>query len=189
MKTSRCLLVILTLAAGLAASTFSSGAMALDGNKDRRGAFAGIGLGGGAGFEDGDVAGSLMWDVQLGGGATQQLTLALDIDFWMQWYEGHRNFLITPGPEVSYFFGDTGLYLQLGIGMGLKTAISETTIIDDLKEDERHFDVGFDAGLAVGWEFFASSNVAVGLSLGADYVVIRPDNLLMVGFAMTLKYY
>jgi hypothetical protein len=56
-------------------------------------------------------------------------------------------------------------------------------------EDVRKFDVGFDTGAAVGWEFFASSNVAVGLNLGVDYVFVRPENLLMVGFAMTLKYY
>lgn len=188
MKTSVYLLSAWSLTVGLACLGFAGSAQALDGHKDRSGAFAGIGLGGGAGLEDGEVAGSLMWDAQVGGGATPHLTLALDVDFWLQWYEDHRNFMVTPGPELSYFIGDSGVYVQFGIGMALKTRIfrEQNSVVT---EDVREFDVGFDMGAAVGWEFFASSNVAVGMNLGVDYVFVRPENLLMVGFAMTLKYY
>jgi hypothetical protein len=178
----------LAFAAGFAALTFAGEAGALDGAKDRRGAFAGVGVGGGGAFEDGEPAGALMWDAQLGGGATSNLTLALDVDFSLQWYEHHRNFMITPGPEVCYFFGDTGLYAGLGIGVALKTRVFEVRDAVTV-EDVRKFDAGFDAGAAFGWEFFVSSNVALGLSLHADYVVIRPENLLLAGFSMTLKYY
>jgi hypothetical protein len=188
MKSSKVSLMAMALAASLTALTFAGEASALDASKDRRGAFAGLGVGGGVAVEDGEPAGALMWDAQLGGGATNNLTLALDVDFWLQWYEHHRNFMVSPGPEVSYFIGDTGLYAQLGIGVGLKTRVFEERDIATV-EDTREFDAGFDVGAAFGWEFFLSSNVALGLSIHADYVVIRPENLLMAGFSMALKYY
>ncbi|MCP4675895.1 MAG: hypothetical protein GY854_10395 [Deltaproteobacteria bacterium] len=170
-----------------------SPAGALDAYQDRSGFFSGVGLGGGGAFQGGDPGGALLLDFQLGGGASKNLTLDLDLDLCFQLMDKHRNFLITPGPEINYFFGETGIFIRGGIGMALVF-----TWFDDPKEDipaggkepeNNDFNIGFDASIGVGWEFFANSNLAVGLAVEADYVVLKGDDIIGVGFSIGLKYY
>ncbi len=157
-------------------------AMALDAYQDRRGFFWGMGLGGGGAFQDGDPGGAILFDFQLGGGATKNLTLCMDIDIWFHLMDNHKNLLITPGPEVNYFFGDTGIFIRGGIGMALTT-----TWID--KPDDTKFKIGFDGSVGAGWEFFANSNLAMGLAMEGDYVVIKGYDIISVGFSFSLKHY
>ena len=135
----------------------SSPARALDAYQDRRGFFSGVGIGGGGAFQDGDPGGSLLLDFQLGGGATKQLTLALDIDLCFQLMDKHNNFLVTPGPEINYFFGETGIFIRGGVGMAL-TFTSYDAVKGDIssggkKPENSDFNIGFDGSVGVGWEF------------------------------------
>ena len=66
-------------------ATLSGSAAALDSYQDRRGFFSGIGLGGGGAFQDGNPGGAMLFDFQLGGGATKNLTLALAVGIVMLW--------------------------------------------------------------------------------------------------------
>lgn len=169
----------------------ASPAQALDAYRDRRGFFAGLGLGGGGAFQDGSPGGALLFDFQLGGGASENLTFALDTDIWFHLMDEHNNFLLTPGPEVNYFFGDSGVFVRAGIGMAL------TWVRLDIDEDipgaegldDTDFTIGFDSSVGVGWEFFGSSNWAFGLALEGDYIVLKGDDIFSVGFAVNLKYY
>jgi hypothetical protein len=167
-------------------AVFSSPAYALDAYQDRRGFFTGIGMGGGGAFQDGKPGGALLFDFQLGGGATKNLTLDLDTDLWIQIMDGYKNILLTPGPEVNYFFGDTGLFVRGGIGMAL-TFIR----IEDPPEgaDDSDFKIGFDGSVGFGWEFFAGSDLAAGLAVVSDYVILDGDDIISVNFAIGLKYY
>lgn len=161
-------------------ATVAAPAGALDGYQDRRGLFTGIGLGGGAAFQDGDPGGALLLDLQLGGGATERLTLDLDVDFWFQSMENHDNWLITPGPEVNFFLYD-GLFIRGAIGMAL------TFMNPDAGDAD--FEIGFDGAVGAGWEFFAGSNLALGLCVEGDYVLLKGDDIISVGFLLSARYY
>ncbi|MCP4601544.1 MAG: hypothetical protein GY847_13700 [Proteobacteria bacterium] len=157
-------------------------ARALDSYQDRRGFFLGMGLGGGGAFQGGDPGGAILLDFQLGGGATKNLTLDMDVDLWFHLMDTHKNLLITPGPEINYFIGDTGIFVRGGIGMALTTTWIDAT-------DNTDFNIGFDGSLGFGWEFFAESDLAVGLAVESDYIVLKDNDIISVGFAVSLKHY
>ena len=119
-------------------ATVASPAGALDGYQDRRGLFTGIGIGGGAAFQSGEPGGALLFDLQLGGGASERLTLDLDVDFWFQSMDGYDNWLITPGPEVNFFVYD-GLFIRGAIGMALASMNPDSGDAD--------FQIGFDGAI------------------------------------------
>lgn len=177
------------LAVTAALLTIASSASALDAYQDRRGAFAGVGLGGGAAFQGGESAGELMLDFQIGGGANQNLTFALDVDLWWQLFQDHTNFIVTPGPEVEYFFGDSGIFLRLGVAMALLTRTEDVKSEVGVTNKESTFDLGFDGTAGLGWEFFVNSNIAAGLSLDADYMVTPNDDIVSAGVTLSLTYY
>jgi hypothetical protein len=90
-------------------------------------------------------------------------------------------FMITPGPEVNYYFGDTGLFLRGGAGAAM------TMIWPD--EADFNFKVGLDVGLGFGWEFFFTSKTALGLVMEGDYIVLSGDDIGMVSFSMFFRFY
>ena len=168
-------------------------ALALDGYQDRRGFFGGIGFGGGGVFAGSEPGGGIVFDFQLGGGATQNLTVALDTDLSIHILEHSRNLLLTPGPEVNYFFGETGIFARVGIGMALTFSWFEDTDFEipagGKKPDDTDFRLGFDGSLGVGWEFFVNSDLALGLAFEGDYVVLNGDDIASFGFSFGLKHY
>jgi hypothetical protein len=178
----------------MALTTICQSAFALDSYQDRRGVFWGIGIGGGGAFpiSNDDPGGAVLFDIQIGGGANKNLTLSLDLDFSFQLLEDHKNFFITPGPELNYFFGETGLFIRAGLGMALNFVF-----IDEDKSaqvpgeglDDSDFRIGFDGSLGIGWEFFTNSNLAVGIAAEGDYVVIEGIDIAVVGFLLSLKHY
>ncbi len=183
----------LGLGALLLIVAIGSPASALDAYQDRRGFFSGVGIGGGGAFQDGDPGGALLLDFQLGGGATKNLTLDLDVDLCFHLMDNHRNFLITPGPEINYFFGETGIFIRGGIGMALTftwyDSVDEGISAGGKEPEDNDFNIGFDGSIGVGWEFFATSNLAFGLAVEADYVVLKGDDIIGIGFSLGLKYY
>lgn len=173
--------------------TLASSASALDAYQDRRGFFGGIGLGGGGAFEGSSPGGALLFDFQLGGGAAQNVTLCLDTDLWIYVMDSNRNLLLTPGPELNYFFGDSGFFIRAGIGMALTFSwydrVDDDAPAGGKEPGNTDFRLGFDGSLGVGFEFFANSNLAFGLAVEGDYIVLKGDDLASVGFSMSLKHY
>ena len=157
-------------------------AQALDGFKDRRGLFWGMGFGGGGivAIPPGDTGGHILIDLQLGAGATQNLTLSFDTDVLVGLFEHERNFIFTPGPEVNYFFGSTGFFVRAGVGAAM--SILNVNNAND-------FSIGFDSGVGFGYEFFVNSNLSLGVALETDYILRQGDDLLWFGFMFGLKYY
>ena len=184
MKTNTVIKRILpAIGAFILIAAIGSPASALDGYQDRKGFFTGIGIGGGGAFQDHDPGGALLFDFQLGGGATKNLTLALDTDLWIQIMDGYKNVLLTPGPEVNYFFGDTGIFIRGGIGMAMTFFRPEAEGVDN------DFMLGFDVSAGMGWEFFGGSDIALGFAVESDYVIIEGEDIISVGFVLSLKYY
>lgn len=164
-------------------TTLGTSAHALQTYQDRKGLFFGMGLGGGGVFRipSGDVGGEGIYDLQLGGGATSNLTLALDTDISVIGFDGLIALAIVPGPELTYFFGDTGLYLRGGLGAALTVFW-----VDGGSGD---FNAGFDADMGFGWEFFVRARFALFLGMEAGYTVLQGDDHVNVGFMMGFKNY
>jgi hypothetical protein len=157
-------------------------ALGLDKYQDRKGLFFGMGLGGGGAFRvpSGDMGGEGLLDFQLGAGATSNLTLSLDTDIGVLGFEDEVDLAIVPGPEIAYFFGQTGLFLRGGLGAALTVAwVNESA----------DFIAGFDVDLGFGWEFFVNSDFAMGLALEAGYTVLSDDDTVTVGFMIGFKNY
>lgn len=192
-RTSPELRIGLALVAAAIALALASPSTALDAHQDRRGLFSGISIGGGAAIVPGeDIGGEILFDFQLGGGATQDLTLALDVDVWFQLFDSYQNWLVVPGPELNYFLWE-GLFVRVGFGMALAFIRGEEvkdapTPGSDVEDNE--FTLGFDAGLGLGYEFFATSNLAMGLAVEADYFLLDDvDDVVSVGFSFGIRYY
>lgn len=181
-RTDRNKLSFICIAILAVAASVSTPAEALDAAKDRRGLFWGMGFGGGGAVAvpANDMGGHVLIDLQLGAGVSKHLTLGFDTDVVIMLFDAQKNFLFTPGPELNWFIGDTGFFLRAGLG----AAMSIVKVGND--ED---FTIGFDAGVGFGWEFFANTNLALGLALEADYVVREGQDLTMFGFMFDLKYY
>ncbi len=164
--------------------SLSSTVFALDAAKDRRGLFWGMGIGGNGtvSIPGADVGGGFNFDIQLGAGASQHLTLGLDVDVIGVYFDFQQNIVFCPGPEINYFFGDTGLFLRGGLAAAL-------SVVKDESRRDAEFSAGFDVELGFGWEFFANTNLAVGIALEADYMLRNNNDFVMVGFMFDLKYY
>jgi len=171
-------------------------ANALDLYQDRRGPFTGIGFGGGAAFQNGDPGGAFFGDLQVGGGASEHLTLNLDVDVWFQLMDTHKNWLVNPGPELTYFFGDTGLYARAGIAMAFVYTLKESKKNSDVisgdtpkTTDDNEFNLGGDFTLGFGYEFFMNSNLALDFGLEGDYVLKDGSDIISAAFTLGIRYY
>ena len=171
---------LVTLGALMCLATSAHG---LDKYQDRKGLFFGMGLGGGGVFHvpSGDIGGEGIYDLQLGAGATSNLTLALDIDISVIGFSDEIDLAIEPGPELAYFFGDTGIFLRAGLAAALNVIW-----IDGGAGD---FAAGFNVDVGVGWEFFVLSKFAMGLALEAGYTVLPGNDNVCVVFMIGFKYY
>jgi hypothetical protein len=185
--------VCLALPTVLLVLAIASPAAALDAHQDRRGLFSGVSLGGGVAIEpEGSTGGEILLDVQLGGGATENLTVAFDLDVWFQLLDDHQNWIIVPGPEINFFVWE-GLFFRVGFGMALTFIRGEKfddTAAQGKKVEDNDFTLGFDGALGLGYEFFANSNLAMGLAVETDYFVLDDvDDVVSVGFSFGIRYY
>jgi len=185
--------VCLALVTAAVVLAWASPSMALDAHQDRRGLFSGVSLGGGAAIvPDGDTGGEILLDFQLGGGATENLTLCLDVDFAFQLLDSYQNWLVVPGPELNYFIWE-GLFVRVGFGMALTFIRGDEvqgppTPGSDVEDND--FTLGFDMGAGLGYEFFANSNLAMGLAAEFDYYLLdEVDDVMGVGFSFGIRYY
>jgi hypothetical protein len=172
--------------------TLASPVFALDAYRDRKGLFTGAGLGGGVAVQDGEPGGEILLELAAGGGASERLTFALDLDIWFQLIDDRQNWLVVPGPELNYFLTD-GLFLRAGVGMVLAFVRGEK--VDDVATpgtdvEDNDFALGFDGSLGLGYEFFVSSNLALGLAVEGDYFLIDDhDDVLGASFSVGIRYY
>jgi hypothetical protein len=170
----------------------ASSASALDAAKDRRGLFWGMGMGGNGSLSipGPDVGGGFNFDIQLGAGATKNLTLSLDVDVIGVYLESQQNIIFCPGPELNYFFGETGLFIRVGLAAALSLVQEdETDSFGNTTDNGVEFGAGFQAGGGFGWEFFANTNLALGIAVEVDYMLRNVNDFVMFGFMFNMKYY
>ena len=167
-------------------------AAALDGHQDRRGLFSGIGLGGGAALQDGQTGGEMLLELQLGGGITKRLTLALDIDVWFQLMDDHQNWMVVPGPELSIFIIG-GFFVRAGVGLAFVFVKqdADVEVMTPGKDPEANdFALAFDGSVGLGYEFFVGSNLALGLAIDGDYFAIGDEeDVIGLSLSFGIRYY
>ena len=157
-------------------------ASALDGYRDRKGAFMGVGVGGGAAIQGGEVGGEAGFDLEVGGGAAKWLTLSLDLDTRMQRVSDYTNWMFVPGVQVDFFILDA-LILSAGVGIAFVFPDEELMPDDD-------FAMGLNGMLGLGYEFFVGSNVAIDIGLEGDlFAIDGMDNSFAVGIWLGFRYY
>ena len=175
----------------LATLLFASQALALDGYRDRRGLFYGVTLGG-ASFKA-DIAGSkrnlgYTFGGKVGGGVSERFTLDGSLNFQLQDYDQSGIAVKTNSTEMlvggNYFLtidqAKNGLFLRGEVGL-----VSQSTEVLGAESDE----TGLVVGGGLGYEFFASADLAVGI--GATYKLQQFDdaNVSVLQFAITANWY
>ncbi len=157
-------------------------AFALDGYKDRKGLYGGFGIGGGALFQDGNTGGGFLFDVQLGAGVNQMVTLGLDLDTAVHGIDGNVNWMLVPGPEANIFILD-GLFIRIGLNSVL--------LFRDNEFEGDSFAFGFGPDFALGYEFFVNGNLALAMAIDGSYTYVAQDesHMTTVGFWMGFRFY
>ncbi len=172
MKTTR---IIGGVTAALLVLAVSSGARALDGYQDRTGFFFGLGGQGDMAIASGEMGFGGGGGFMLGGGATQDFTIEVDVNC-LYLTPGSGALTLLGGPRAAYFVWQ-GLYLRVGVDFGW----IHNSDIDVMT-------VAPKAG--VGYEFFFDANWAG--SLGLDYehlFLINDPDFDLVALSLEFRYY
>ena len=166
---------------------FASQAYALDGYRDRKGLFYGATLGG-ASFKA-DLAGykrnlGYILGGRIGGGVSDTLTLDASLNLSWQDYSQFGVKVETNSTEMligGNVFIEKGLYLR--VEGGLITQSTETDVSSSQSE------TGLLIGGGLGYEFFASADLAVGFGAGYQHQQFDDANIAVVKFAITATWY
>lgn len=180
MKDNRLARTVVALLVASFVLLAASSAFALDGYANRKGLFAGIGLGGGvggvdlqegegqAGFEDGRLPGFYL-NAMLGGGVNENIIMGVQGNWWGRTvtktsvegnthsWEHHHSSLLAAGD----FFLIKGLYLEVGGGLAYSAFEGTRDGVD-----REHNEMGFAIKGGAGFEYFINGTHAIGFNAG-----------------------
>ena len=169
---------------------FVSQALALDGYRDRRGLFYGVGFGGGQTKADVDGAdGHIGYNfrARVGGGIDKELTLDAEIGLNSVAYSQSGLDVtqdITTVAVGGSIFVNQGLYLRVQGG------IAEMTIETELGPvSESDSQTGLFVGVGAGYEFFANADLAIGLGVDFQHQMYDDGNLNALNLGITANWY
>ena len=171
---------------------------ALDAYKDRRGVFAGAGIGGGVGASEvdseGEVTGledtrqmGLALRLELGAGVSQNLVFSGQGNWWIRTVNvngrslehQHLNLLAN-----ANFFLIEGLYVTCGFGMAYGTYQAELgSVINEYSE------MGIAAKAGAGAEFFANGTVAAGFEASYTRHFYSESYFDTIGGGIVIRWY
>ena len=188
----------LTLSALFLTWTASS-AFALDGYKDRRGLFGGLGLGGGVGLVDterddestgidqGRKLGLHLSGI-LGGGITQNLVFGGEANWWIRTVRINQSALQHHHMSfngVLNFFLIEGIYLEGGVGL----AYAIFDVERNNQQTYRYQELGMSAKAGGGFEFFVNSDLAMGMHASYTRHFYTNSDFDTVSAGLTLRWY
>lgn len=189
---------IVAIATLIVASLFTADAFALDAYKDRRGIFAGVGLGGGFGSAEVDPGeeltgleereAGLALRLEVGGGAMQSLIISGQFNWWLRSVEAndktlshnHTNFL----GNVAFFPLDF-LYVTGGVGMAYSSFDVDVGGIDIRDYSE----IGFAMKGGVGAEFWVNGTIATGLEASYTRHFYSEASFDTITAGLTVRWY
>jgi len=161
--------------AALLVLAFASGAEALDAYQDRTGFFFGLGGQGGVAISNGDAGFGAGGGFMLGGGATQDFTIEVDVNC-LYLSVGDGAVTLLGGPRAAYFVWE-GLYVRAGADFGWLHAGKLDVMTAAPK-------------VGVGYEVFFDANWAGGLGLDYEHLFLFDDpDIDLVGMSLEIRYY
>lgn len=187
-----CLVVLSVLAT-------ASPAVALDAYQDRRGIFAGLSLGAGAGFAAVDAPNDLTGlqenrrlglhlGAEVGGGLNEFITGSLEGNWWIRTltlgerHLDHQHLSLLP--VVRGFIFD-GLYV--GAGAGIAYAVFDTE--RNGTEIYKYREMGLALKGNAGYEFWMNGSVAAGVQLGYTRHFYGNSSFDVLSGMVTLRWY
>lgn len=184
--------------AALATLGVSANAFALDGYQDRRGVFAGLGLGGGVGLvqtdESGETTGidggrklGMHMSAMFGGGATKNLVIAGEANWWARSVyiddDSLRHHHLSFNAVANLFLFN-GFYLEGGGGLAY-------AIFDAQRAESsyRYQELGLALKGGAGVEFFLNSQIAMGMRVGYTRHMYNNADFDTIAGGLTLRWY
>lgn len=178
--------------------TLSQSAFALDGYQDRRGLFAGVGVGGGVGLVDVDTNAStgidqgrklgLHLNGMVGGGVTDWLVLGGEANWWARTaYIGdnalsHNHMSFN---TVANLFLLEGLFIEGGGGLAYAIFDTQGPSVDTLRYQE----LGLALKGGAGFEMFVNSQIAIGMKVGYTRHFYTNADFDTVAGGVTVRWY
>jgi hypothetical protein len=152
----------------------------------RQGWLVGVGLGGGtAGVSDGtDREAGFAASLRAGYAFNNQLSLELGGTSWTKQENGTTVTFSAGGPMLSYYPGEQGLVLRLGVGGGsgdVSLESGNTTVTAS--------ESGLGAFGGVGYEFRVTPRFAVGPQIHGGWLSLDEFNADWINFEIGLHWY
>ncbi|TXD36151.1 hypothetical protein FRC98_13595 [Lujinxingia vulgaris] len=189
----------LPLLLAMAIFLISAPAMALDGYKDRRGSYFGLGLGGGIGSvfvedetlstgldEGGDLG--LHLHAALGGGVTNNLLFGAELNSWIRTTDvygqelNHQHWSLN---AASTLFIVSGLFAEAGVGLAY--GISDAS--NPAGDRRRYQEMGLAVKGGLGFEYFVNGTIAPGFRVGYTRHFYSNSDFETFHGAITLRWY
>lgn len=173
-------------------------AFALDGYRDRRGIFYGLGIGGGANQFDTDGADNqLGFHIRgrVGGGINERVTLDGELGYRTESEEsdGLSGELTVSRDFLSLYMGANffvfdGLYLRAmgGLNQLVVTATLDGPVGSTSDDDST---TGLGLGGGIGYEFFASADLAIGIGFDFQYLMYDDFTANQMNFGAQFNWY
>ena len=182
--------LILSALVGLIVVGMLGEAFALDGWRDRRGMYAGVMIGGGSAKTDQDNAKSQLgyhMGLRVGGGVSKTLTLDASLNLRLESYDtdipGTAGSVETSAQTFNFSLG-ANYFVYQGLYVRGVAGLSQFAIETGGRETD---ETGLAVGGGLGYEFFAGSDLAVGV--GGDFQHQMYDglsiNVISVGITAT----
>lgn len=166
---------------------FVSQALALDGYRDRRGLFYGVGFGGGQTTSDIDGADSHIgynFRARIGGGVDQTLTLDAEIGLNSVNYSQAG---VNVEQGVTTVAVGANVFIEQGLYIRFQGGIAELSVhLDDSAEGA---ETGLFFASGAGYEFFANADLAIGLGVDFQHQMYDDQNLSALNLGITANWY
>ena len=176
----------ITLMIASALILFSSQALALDGYQHRKGLFGGLGFGGAHIKSDADAAkGHIGYNfrARIGGGVNERLTLEAELGINTSTYTQSgaevEDTTRTIGLGANFFLGKE-FYLR-AVG-GIAEAHSKVS-------SSSNKETGLFAAGGAGFEFFANSDLAIGVGVDFQHQIYDESSVNALSFGVTANWY
>lgn len=166
---------------------FVGQALALDGYRDRRGLFYGVGFGGGQTKADTDGADSHIgynFRARIGGGIDKNLTLDAELGLNTVSYSQSG---VDVEQNVSTVAIGGNLFVRDGLYLRLQGGIAELSVSADGNNGDT--ETGLFLGGGAGYEFFANADLAIGLGVDFQHQMYDDLNLSSLNLGITANWY
>ena len=168
---------------------FVSQALALDGYRDRRGLFYGVGFGGGQTKADVDGAdGHIGYNfrARIGGGIDKELTLEAEIGLNSVAYSQSG---IDVTQDITTVAVGGSIFVKQGLYIRAQGGIADMTVEVDLDNVDPDSQTGLFMGVGAGYEFFANADLAIGLGVDFQHQMYDDVNLNALNLGITANWY